>query len=372
MLQLKFKPELHYFDTCREFVEAFHVEKSDIVLTNEYIYQPFFGAYDLPAQVICQEKYGAGEPTDVMVDAILEAMENIPHRRIIAIGGGTVIDIAKVLAVAAPGQRVDDLYADVASLKAHCELVIIPTTCGTGSEVTNISILNRTKMGTKMGLVSESMFAKQAVLIPELLTRLPYYVFATSSLDALVHAVESALSGKATSFTRLFSYKAIEMLVRGYQKMQAEGLDARQSMLKDFLLASNYAGLAFGTAGCAAVHALSYPLGGTFHVPHGEANYSIFIEVMKAYQKTGVHGALKDMLDFLGGLLDCPAEEAFDRLGDLLTAILPLKPLREYGMKEEHIKSFASTVLASQQRLLGNNYVPLSEEQIAEVYAARF
>ena len=372
MLQLKFKPELHYFDTCRDFVEVFRIEESDIILTNEYIYQPFFGDFALPAQVLYQEKFGAGEPTDVMVDAILEAMEAMPHRRIIALGGGTVIDIAKVLAVALPGQRVDDLYADVSVLKAQCELVIIPTTCGTGSEVTNISILNRTRMGTKMGLVSEAMYARQAILIPELLTRLPYYVFATSSLDALVHAVESALSGKATPFTRLFSYKAIEMLVRGYQKMRAEGLDVRNGLLKDFLLASNYAGLAFGTAGCAAVHALSYPLGGTFHVPHGEANYSIFIAVMKTYQQAGVHGAMEEMMAFLGDLLDCRPEEAFDRLGDLLTAILPLKPLREYGMEEEHIRAFAGTVLASQQRLLGNNYVPLSEDQIAEVYASRF
>lgn len=372
MLQLKFKPELHYFDTCREFVESFKVEKDDIILTNEYIYQPFFNEFSLPAQILYQEKFGTGEPTDVMVDAILAELENIPHRRIIALGGGTVIDIAKVLAVAAPGQRVDDLYADVSALKAQCELVIIPTTCGTGSEVTNISILNRTKMGTKMGLVAEAMYARQAILIPELLTRLPYYVFATSSLDALVHAVESALSGKATAFTRIFSYKAIEMLIRGYQKMRAEGAEARNGLLKDFLLASNYAGLAFGTAGCAAVHALSYPLGGTFHVPHGEANYSIFIAVMKTYQQAGVHGAMIEMLDFLASLLDCQPEEAFDKLGELLVSILPLKPLREYGMKEEHIRAFASTVLASQQRLLGNNYVPLSEDQIAEVYTSRF
>ena len=372
MLQLKFKPELYYFDTCREFAEAFQLTQDDLVLTNSYIYAPFFGELALPVQILEQEKFGGGEPTDVMVNALLEALESIPHKRIIAIGGGTVIDIAKVLAVAAPGQRVDDLYASVDSLKARCELVIIPTTCGTGSEVTNISILNRTSLGTKMGLVSESMYAAQAVLIPELLSRLPYPVFATSALDALVHAVESALSGKATPYTALFSYKAIEMIVKGFMQMRAEGLDARSGLLGDFLLASNYAGLAFGTAGCAAVHALSYPLGGTFHVPHGEANYSIFIEVMKAYQKTGIEGRLKELLEMLGNLLSCAPEEAFDRLGDLLTAILPLKPLREYGMEEKHIREFASNVLATQQRLLKNNYVPLSEEQIAAIYAARF
>lgn len=102
MLQLKFKPELHYFDTCREFAEAFRLTGEDLVLTNRYIYEPFFGPLNLPVHVVCQEEFGSGEPTDVMVNAILRVMEKRPCRRIIAVGGGTVLDIAKVLAVAVP------------------------------------------------------------------------------------------------------------------------------------------------------------------------------------------------------------------------------------------------------------------------------
>ena len=371
MLQLKFKPELHYFDTCRAFNDAFHLTEEDIILTNRYIYDPFFGSLGTSAHVVYQEDFGAGEPTDVMVNAILRAIDHLPCRRMIAIGGGTVIDIAKVLAVADRGQSVDELYADMASLRARSELVLIPTTCGTGSEVTNISILNRTSLGTKMGLVSESMYARQAVLIPELLSRLPYSVFATSSIDALVHAVESSLSGKATPYTTLFGYKAMELIIRGYQTIRQQGPEARTGLMKEFLLAGNYAGLAFGTAGCGAVHALSYPLGGTYHVPHGEANYSVFMEVMKTYMKKGIHGRLADVLNVLAPLLECAPEEAFDKLGELLTVILPLKPLRAYGMTESDIPEFARSVIASQQRLLVNNYVPLSEEDIREIYAAR-
>ena len=174
MLQLQFKPELHYFDTCREFAEQFRITADDVVLSNRYIYEPFFGHLNRPARVIHQEEFGAGEPTDVMVDAILERMEGFGKGRIIAIGGGTVIDIAKVLAVAPAGARTDDLYRDMAHLEAHRELVILPTTCGTGSEVTNISILNRTRLGSKTGLVSPAMFARQAVLVPELLSALPW------------------------------------------------------------------------------------------------------------------------------------------------------------------------------------------------------
>ena len=103
-------------------------------------------------------------------------------------------------------------------------------------------------MGTKLGLVSPAMYADQAVLIPELLEGLPFGVFATSSIDALVHAVESSLSPKATPYTKLFGYKAIEMLIRGYQRIAMDGQESRIGLLEDFLLASNYAGLAFGTA----------------------------------------------------------------------------------------------------------------------------
>lgn len=371
MLEIQCKPEIHSLATCREFADVFKPGPEDIILTNKYIYEPFFGDMDLPARRIYQEEYGSGEPTDVMVNAILETMENLPCRRLFAMGGGTVIDIAKVLAVAGPGKRVDDLYADMGNLSAHCELVILPTTCGTGSEVTSISILNRTSLGTKMGLVSPAMFAKKAVLVPELLSKLPYGVFATSSIDALVHAVESWLSPKSTAFTRLFSKRAMEMILQGYKTMAREGKEARQNLLQDFLLASNFAGLAFGTAGCAAVHALSYPLGGTYHVPHGEANYSVFVEVLKMYQKKGVSGRLQELQAILASILECTEDMAIEVLGDLLSNILPLKRLREYGMTQEDVAHFASNVLATQQRLLGNNYVPLSEGEIETIYAAR-
>ena len=134
----------------------------------------------------------------------------------------TVIDIAKVLAVSA-GDSLDSLYAAPDKIEKKRELIILPTTCGTGSEVTNISIINRTRLGTKVGLVSPHMYADEAVLVPELLNTLPFAVFATSSIDALVHAVESSLSPKATPYTKLFGYKAIEMIIRGYQKIAVDG-----------------------------------------------------------------------------------------------------------------------------------------------------
>ena len=214
MKEIIWKPELHRFRSCKEFVEEFRLGASDLILTNEYIYQPYFGAMNLECAVLYQEQYGMGEPTDVMAEAILRDAAATGCSRVVAIGGGTVIDIAKVLAVGG-GESIDELYGMAPELPKRRELVLIPTTCGTGSEVTNISILNRTRLGTKMGLVGPAMYADAAVLIPQLLEGLPFGVFATSSIDALVHAVESSLSPKATPYTKLFGYKAIEMLIRG-------------------------------------------------------------------------------------------------------------------------------------------------------------
>lgn len=110
MLEMIWKPTLYGFDTCKEFAEAFRLNRDDLILSNAYIYEPYFGCMEnLNCHVIFQEKYGAGEPTDVMVDAILADAAKTSCKRVIAIGGGTVIDIAKVLAVS-DGEGVDDLY----------------------------------------------------------------------------------------------------------------------------------------------------------------------------------------------------------------------------------------------------------------------
>ncbi len=371
MQELILNTKISYFDTCEEFAKEYQLGSDDLVLTNEYIFNPFFGKLNLDVKTIFQEKYGAGEPTDVMVEAIMEEAAKLNCKRIIAVGGGTVIDIAKVLAVASD-DSLDDLYADTSKIEKKHKLIIIPTTCGTGSEVTNIAIINRTKIGTKMGLTSPNMFADEGVLIPELLSSLPYGVFATSSIDALVHAVESSLSPKATPYSKLFGYKAIEMILNNYKKMAADGLDERNSMMKDFLIASNFAGIAFGTAGCATVHAMAYPLGGTYHVAHGESNYAVFTNVLKYYMTIKQDGAIEELNQYMAGLLGCDAAEVYDKLDELLGVIYTKKPLHEYGVKEEDLPEFAKTVIETQQRLMVNSFIPMDEEQVLKIYKEAF
>lgn len=368
MKQIIMRPELHKFDTCAAFAAEFGLGEKDLVLSNEYIYNPYFGAMEHQPRTVFQEKFGAGEPTDVMVDAILAEANKAPFDRIIAIGGGTVIDIAKVVAVSG-GKGVDELYdlAPNGFQKEH-ELIILPTTCGTGSEVTNISIMARTRLGTKLGLVGPAMYADHAVLVPELLKKLPFGVFATSSIDALVHAVESSLSPKATPYTKLFGYKAIEMIIKGYQQIVREGRESVAGLMEEFLIASNYAGIAFGTAGCAAVHATSYPLGGKYHVAHGESNYAMFTGVLKNYMEIRQDGEIAVMNQYLADLLGCGVDVVYDKLEELLNQILPKKPLHEYGVTQEDLPAFAHSVITGQGRLMANNFVPLDEERVLKIY----
>ena len=366
MKQLAIKPVIHAFDTCKEFCEAFEIGEGDLIITNEYIFNPLFTDLGIKADVMYQEKYGTGEPSDEMAEAMYADMK-ADYKRIIAIGGGTIIDISKIFALKNVSPILD-LYDGKAEIIKDKELVLVPTTCGTGSEVTNIAILELKSRHTKLGLAVDEMYADSAVLIPELLKGLPFKFFATSSIDALIHALESSLSPKATVYTEMFGYEAIKMILEGYKVIAKDGQDARMPLLKDFLIASNYAGIAFGNAGCAAVHAMSYPLGGTYHVPHGEANYCLLTGVFKKYMSIDPNGKLKKMNRFIADILGCEEAAVYDELEKLLNQIIQCKPLHEYGVKEEELETFTDNVMEKQGRLMGNNYVELSRDDVYDIY----
>jgi 4-hydroxybutyrate dehydrogenase len=321
---------------------------------------------NLKCKVMYQERYGAGEPSDDMVEAMYKDFPG-GVRRVVAIGGGTVIDISKLFALKEVSPVLD--YYDGKRLPEKArELVLVPTTCGTGSEVTNLAILALNTRGTKKGLAFNEMYADKAALIPELLRNLPHAVFAASSIDALVHGVESVLSPKANGATKMFGYKAIEMILKGYTKIKAGGEEAKKALLGDFLLASNYAGVSFANAGCAAVHAMSYPFGAACHVAHGESNYAIFSGVMKNYMELKRDGEIAVLNSFMAELLGCPASGVYETLGNLLDFILKRKRLSEYGVTPKMAAEFSASVIENQRRLLANNFVPFDRERILKIY----
>ena len=370
MQALKVKPVIHYFDTFKDFNDEFKLGKGDILVTNEWMYKPYVEGLGIDMPVIFQEKFGQGEPSDEMMDAMKAEMDKYEYNRIIAFGGGTIVDCCKVLACDIP-DKVVDLYTGKVAPKRFKELLVVPTTCGTGSEVTNVAVAALPSLNLKKGIADEETYADIAILIPESLQGLPDYVFATSSIDALVHASEAFLSPKASPFTEMYSLKAIEMIMNGYKKIVERGgntKENRNDLLKDFLIASNYAGIAFGNAGCAAVHALAYAHGAAFHIAHGESNFQGFTEVFKVYNSKQPDGKIAEINKIFADILGCDTADVYDKLDEFLGQILRKKPLREYGMTLDQADEFARLTVENQQRLLGNNYIELSEEEIAGIF----
>lgn len=365
MRELLVRPEIQRFASFADFLAEYQIGENDLILTDSYIWRGHEGQA-AQAAILFADQYGHGEPSDEMVEKILDAMpEGV--KRVFGIGGGTVLDIAKLLSVHRAGS-VSDLFDKKIPCVRDKELYLLPTTCGTGSEVTNLSILAFPSRNTKFGLADDTLYATSAILVPELLSELPFKPFAASAVDALVHALESWLSPKANVYTRLFSERAAELLISGFRYVEKNGPDSRKDLLEDFLLASNLAGIGFGNAGCGAVHALSYPLGGTYHVPHGESNRAMLMPVFYGYGMD----ATKALREWLAQRLDCTAEDALDVLSALIEALLPAKTMEEYGVKPEEIESFTDSVIASQQRLLKNAPIPMTRDVVLRIYQSAY
>ncbi len=372
MRTMYLKPQIHRFNDFEAFAREFGLGAGDLVLTHEFLYRPYMEASGLACTFAFQEKYGGGEPSDEMIDSIAADYPPDGFGRIIAVGGGTVIDIAKILSLDGASKASELFEKRVPPVKKR-ELVVVPTTCGTGSEVTNISIAEIKKLRSKLGLADDSLYPDHAVLIPKLLEKLPFSIFVYSSIDALIHAMESMLSPKSNIHTELYAAAAINRILEGYSEILEKGSEHRIKHLDGILTASNYAGIAFANTGVGAVHALSYPLGGAYHVPHGEANYQFLIEVFNTYYGLNPDGKIKGLVELIAGKIGGPAGgDTFDRLGAFLGGIIKAKRLSEYGMKPEEIELFSRSVIEKQQRLLVNSYVPMDLPHITEIYRKLF
>ena len=373
-------PTIYKFANFGDFAAEFKLGERDVVLTNEFIYKPFMEELGLKSKFVFQEKFGAGEPSEAMIETMYEAIPYDSYDRVVAVGGGAIMDLCKLLGCKRP-TSVHELYFKREPVVHEKEVIAIPTTCGTGSEVTNISvaIVKDEKDGkltggeTKLGLVSDDIIPNKVCLVPDLLKTLPYKPFAASAIDALIHATESFLSPhRKTVTSEMYSVKAMEMILEGFRRIALEGPDARIDYLGEFVTASLFAGIAFLKAGCATVHGMSFPLGGTYHVPHGESNYALFGKILELYDEYEPNGELGKFKEIVARCLGCTKDDALRTLNVTLEKVLPLKPLHEYGFKEEDIKSFPISVEANQQRLITNSYRPWSNELSERVYRECF
>ena len=370
MFNFKLSTEVKSFDSIGAFIDYAKMQGNDLLITNRPIYEQFKDL-SVNCRIVFQEDFGVGEPTDKMINSILQELGDFKYDRVFALGGGTVIDVAKVLALSDVKDVLDALYGRIPLAKGH-RLLVVPTTCGTGSEVTNIAILEDTQAHVKKGIVGPAITPDEAILVPDLLKNLPYKFFAFSSIDALIHAIESYLAPASNTISEMFATSAIQNILAAYQEIAKDGPEARTKNMAQVLVASNFAGIAFSNTGVGAVHAMSYPLGGKYHVAHGEANYAFLDAVLQQYARVQPQGKIAKLQSIIAESLGADSvDQAFPALNTLLNEISPLKQIREYGVQEAELEAFTQAAMA-QERLMKNNYVGLAFHDVLEMYQARW
>ncbi len=220
------------------------------------------------------------DPRIEIVYACLEAARAAEAGVLIGVGGGSSMDIAKVVAVLMTNQDDVSKYIGINRIpKPGIPTILIPTTAGTGSEVTPIAVLSDKADHLKKGIVSEHLYASVALVDPELTVGLPPRVTAFTGMDALAHVLEAYTNKFAQPFVDTFALEGIRLIGANIRRAVAVGgdLQARYAMS----LGSLYGGMCLGSVNTAAAHALAYPLGGTFDVPHGVATSLLLPHVVE-------------------------------------------------------------------------------------------
>ncbi|MBI4964073.1 MAG: iron-containing alcohol dehydrogenase [Desulfomonile tiedjei] len=289
---------------------------------------------------------------------------------IVAIGGGSSLDIAKAASILVTNQEPISSLFGIDMVKSRgLPTIVVPTTAGTGSEVTPIVILSDHQEKLKKGIVSPHLFPACAILDPELTLGLPAAMTAATGMDALIHAVEAYTSRNATRFTDLLALDAMGLIFRNIRTAFANGSDlqARSNMLEGSMLA----GMAFANAGVTAVHAFAYPIGAEFHIPHGVAN-SIMLTAVMEFNMLGNLPKFARMAEVFGeeiyGLSERRAAQmAVEALRTLASDLKVPNRLSEFGVKAEDIPSLARGVMKV-TRLLANNPRELKLGDAEEIY----
>lgn len=288
---------------------------------------------------------------------------------VIGIGGGSSMDVAKVVAaLARTDQEIASAYGIGNLIGDRLPLIQIPTTAGTGSEVTAISILT-TGEKTKMGIVADQLYADRVLLDAALTLGLPKLHTAATGIDAMVHAIEAYTSIHLKNpISDMLAREALRMLSANLLAVCTDGNDvkAREAML----LGAMFAGQAFANAPVAAVHALAYPLGGQFHIPHGLSNALMLGPVLE-FNATKAAPLYAELADALGvvrvGRADDDARSVIARLLTLTRESGAPQRLRDVGVPADAIPLLARDAIL-QTRLLKNNPVPLDEAAIIAIY----
>jgi|TARA_R110001592_G_scaffold185424_1_gene429418 alcohol dehydrogenase class IV len=316
----------------------------------------------------------ADPPVSVVEAALADARE-AGIDGVIGFGGGSSMDVAKLIALLmGGGEKLDEVYGVGQAKGKRLPLIQIPTTAGTGSEVTPISIITVGET-EKKGVVAPQLLPDIALLDAELTLGLPAHVTAATGIDAMVHAIESYTSASANNnaVSKALAREALRLLGANIETAVKDGGNVQAR--SDMLLGAMLAGQAFANSPVAAVHALAYPIGGIFHVPHGLSNALVLPHVMRFNANTCGEAYSTLAADAFPDLASVPAgqraNQFIDRL-EALSADLGLEQtLREVGIGEADLPTLASDAM-KQTRLLVNNPREVSEADALVIYKAAF
>lgn len=313
-------------------------------------------------------------PSRATLEAAVAAGQALGATGVLGFGGGSSMDVAKLAALLlGSGEDLDAAWGVGNARGPRLPLVLVPTTAGTGSEVTPVSIITVGEE-EKRGVSSPVILPDLAILDPDLTLGLPPAITAATGVDAMVHAIEAYASASPNNnpLSRMLAREALRLIGANIERAVFEGADrdARGAML----LGSMLAGQAFANSPVAAVHALAYPVGGIFHVPHGLSNALVLPHVLRF--NAPVAGAVYAEIaaDAFPGLAAVEGSQArcaafIEALADLSARLGMQTRLREVGIPEDALPRMASDAMR-QTRLLVNNPRELGEADALAIYRA--
>lgn len=311
------------------------------------------------------------EPSYIEAQEVIDHFKALNSDFIIGVGGGSVMDIAKLASVLSTDDyTVKDLLDNPLLAKKQVTSLMIPTTAGTGSEATPNSIVGVPERDLKVGIVNGELIADHVILESNMIKNLPKPIAAATGIDALAHAIECFTSKKANPISDTFALEALDLILNNIIEActNQDALEAKSNML----LGSFYAGVAITSSGTTAVHALSYPLGGKYHIAHGVSNAILLTPVMKFNEPV-----IKDLLaKAYDRVVKQPKEELtidekskyiIDLLESIVKTLEIPTSLKEFNVPEEDLEGLVEAGMQV-QRLLVNNMREVTPEDARKIY----
>jgi alcohol dehydrogenase len=310
--------------------------------------------------------YGPGEPTVAALDQLAADARVSGAQGVIGVGGGSAMDAAKGIAVLLtnPGSAAD--YQGFGLVQRQgAPLVLAPTTAGSGSEATWSAVLINQATGIKRGINGPEVFARAAILDPELTLSLPPPQTAASGMDALIHAIESYVAANATRYSRMYAAEAMRLIFPALPRAVRDGAD--RAARGDLLLGAHFAGIAIASSEVGLSHALSYPLSVRYGIPHGLGNALLIARSTKFNAP-----ACPDLYDEVGELTGAAGVSAVtiaDFLDRYVHDLGISESLGSFGMRPEHLDELVPAALGLRGPL-DNNRRDVDERAVHEIYAA--